>query len=294
MTIIVSVKINDGLVVASDSTTSFFRADEKFVQGYDNANKIFNLCKGLPIGAMTCGNGGIGSASISTLSKDLRRRFSGEDAEFTDWKLNAATYTVKDVAEKARAFLFELAQAAGANIWLTYWVFGYSAGRPLPEIWSIAINGADCLPPVQLCDENSWGQIWAGEEEALDRLILGRTSAIFGSAVKNGMDATAAQEIMQKMRPDLYETLVMPAMPIQDAIDLAKYLVETTMGFCKFSIGRAKTVGGPVEIAAITKHEGFRWVAARLLLSVSRAEFKTSATCRKALQHKARVRLLTP
>jgi hypothetical protein len=48
-------------------------------------------------------------------------------------------------------------------------------------------------------------------------------------------------------------------MPIQDAIDLARYLIELTIGFVRFSSG-APTVGGSVEIAAITKHEGFRWV----------------------------------
>jgi hypothetical protein len=54
--------------------------------------------------------------------------------------------------------------------------------------------------------------------------------------------------------------LVMAAMPIQDAVDLARYLVETTIGYVKFTVGRAKTVGGAVEIAAITRHERFRWV----------------------------------
>ena len=50
-------------------------------------------------------------------------------------------------------------------------------------------------------------------------------------------------------------------MPIQDAIDLARYLVETAIGFTKFSIVKQpKTVGGPIVIAAITKHEGFRWI----------------------------------
>jgi hypothetical protein len=41
---------------------------------------------------------------------------------------------------------------------------------------------------------------------------------------------------------------------------LARYLVDTTAGFIRFSVNRAKTVGGAVEIAAITKHEGFKWV----------------------------------
>ena len=59
---------------------------------------------------------------------------------------------------------------------------------------------------------------------------------------------------------DLYATLSVPAMPIQDAIDLARFLVETTIGFVRFSVFLPKSVGGAVEIAAITKHEGFRWV----------------------------------
>jgi hypothetical protein len=265
VTIIVCVKINDGLVVASDSTTSFFRTDEKFVQSYDNANKIFNLYKGLPIGAMTCGAGNIGSASVSTLSKDLRRRFSGEDA----WAIDKATYTMKEVAEKAHTFLSEAAQAAGPDVWLTYWVFGYSAGRPLPEVWSIIINGKDYPAPTLHQGETDFGPRWAGVTEALDRLILGYTSSIVDSAVKNGLDQQAALDMMQKMGPDLYENLVMPAMPIQDAIDLAQYLVEATMGFSKFSIARAKTVGGPIEIAAITKHEGFRWVERKHFYSAS-------------------------
>ncbi|WP_420608330.1 hypothetical protein [Novosphingopyxis sp.] len=258
MTIIVGVKINDGLVVASDSTTSFFRNDDKFVQSYDNANKIFNLYKGLPIGGMTCGSGNIGTASISTLSKDLRQRLLGDDL---DWKLDRTNYTIKSVADKARSFLLEMVHAADVKVWLTYWVFGYSSDRSLPEVWSISINGRDCPDPMMLQGATDCGPRWAGEEEALDRLILGRTSAVLPNAVKHGADHDRALALITAITPDLVAPLVMPAMPIQDAIDLARYLVETTVGFSKFSISRAKTVGGPIEIAAITKHEGFRWVA---------------------------------
>jgi hypothetical protein len=47
--------------------------------------------------------------------------------------------------------------------------------------------------------------------------------------------------------------------PIQDVIDLAEFLVHMTKMFSRFSPG-APTVGGPTEIASITKHEGFRWI----------------------------------
>jgi ATP-dependent protease HslVU (ClpYQ) peptidase subunit len=54
MTVLVSVKINDGIVMAADSASSF---ESGMV--YQNADKIVNLREGLPIGAMATGAGGI-------------------------------------------------------------------------------------------------------------------------------------------------------------------------------------------------------------------------------------------
>jgi hypothetical protein len=48
-------------------------------------------------------------------------------------------------------------------------------------------------------------------------------------------------------------------MPIQDAIDVAEFLVDSTIKFSRFTPGAA-TVGGPIEIAALTKHEGYRGI----------------------------------
>ena len=48
-------------------------------------------------------------------------------------------------------------------------------------------------------------------------------------------------------------------MPIQDAIELAEWLVYTATMFARFIPGPA-SVGGPIEVAAITKHEGFKWI----------------------------------
>lgn len=53
--------------------------------------------------------------------------------------------------------------------------------------------------------------------------------------------------------------LVFAPMPIQDTIDLAEWLVQTAIMYSRFSPG-APVVGGPIESAAITKHEGFKWI----------------------------------
>lgn len=48
-------------------------------------------------------------------------------------------------------------------------------------------------------------------------------------------------------------------MPFADAIQLAKFLVDVTIGYTRYLLG-PDTVGGQVELAGISRHEGFKWV----------------------------------
>lgn len=61
--------------------------------------------------------------------------------------------------------------------------------------------------------------------------------------------------------------LVTPYMPIQDAIDLADFLVQTTIKYVQYTPGHP-TVGGPTDIATITKHEGFKWIKRKHFFNV--------------------------
>jgi hypothetical protein len=163
VTIIVSVKINDGIVMASDSASTLGNK-----QIYANADKIVNLVRGLPIGVMVTGNAGIGSESVATLLKDLRSRLT-----HGDWKIDHNKYTMKEIAECVREFMFiEKATAAG-EVWMQLRICGYSAGRPLSEIWELKILGKSCDQPVMMRGEDGFGINWDGEYEALNRLILG-------------------------------------------------------------------------------------------------------------------------
>ena len=48
-------------------------------------------------------------------------------------------------------------------------------------------------------------------------------------------------------------------MPVQDAIELVEYLINVTAGYVRFIPG-PPTVAPPIDIAAITRHEDFKWV----------------------------------
>ena len=60
--LLLSIKINDGVVMAADSASSFASG-----MVYRHTDKIVNLRQGLPIGVMVTGAGGIGNESIDTL-----------------------------------------------------------------------------------------------------------------------------------------------------------------------------------------------------------------------------------
>lgn len=261
MTVIVSVKINDGVVMAADSAGTMASG-----QVYAHANKITNLYEGLPIGAMSTGAGGIGNESVETLLKDLRGRFAGLDTSRPDWRLDPADYTLKEVARRLRSFVFEeKVLTCGEDTALQLRVCGYSARRPLAEVWEVNIAGGACPAPRCIMDEGTFGVLWDGQYEALNRLILGTGFEIGAALARHGVPADQVPTLQANLIGDLYATLSAPAMPIQDAIDLARFLVETTIGFVHFAVFLPKSVGGTVQIAAITKHEGFRWVQRRTL-----------------------------
>lgn len=252
MSIILSVKINDGIVMAADSATTFPNG-----QIYDYSNKLLNLIKGVPVEVMTCGAAGVGNASNITLLKDLRERLTGQDKK---WRLNVHKYTVESVAERVRDFFKEKSDEAKHSGGIQIRICGYSAGRPLPEVWEVACREDKWAEPSCIQPEQDFGIRWDGEYEVLDRVVLGVGIIPDSVLVTLGASKEQALEFKNKVSAQIRTLLIMPAAPIQDAIDLARFLVETTKGYIRFAVNRQKTVGGPTEIAAITKHEGFKWI----------------------------------
>lgn len=266
MTIAISVKVNDGIVLAADSATSII---QRFVNGtsgvvnvYNNANKVFNLYKGLPIGVITWGAGSIGVSSIGTLIKDYRKILT----DIEESKINHDTYTIRDIANGFKDFVFDKYTDAFHD-WppdskpsVGFMVVGYSAGSDMAEEYMISIANGICGDPVLTRDINDTGLTWNGEPEAITRLVFGISNAL-PQIIKDGnyMDISMLDKFMNDVRQKQQIPFVIPAMPIQDAIDFAEFMVHTTINFTKFNNG-APTVGGPIEIAAITKHEGFKWV----------------------------------
>lgn len=276
MSIAVLIGVHDGVVLAADSASTLTFATPSGVvlppgqhglvgNVYDNANKIFNLVKGLPIGCITFGSGNIGNSSIGTLMKDLRKKLTESPEEL---KFNPEQYAMSDMVDILAKFLGEecnkLDPAAKAAINAGFLLGGYSKPGDLGESWSVEISKGIAQPPKKLREPNAPGISWGGQAEVLQRMMLGFSPSIFDILAQVAQPPQNPKVMAQQLQPLLAARLQAPMvfapMPIQDAIDLAKFLVHAAVMFSRFVPG-PNVVGGPIEIAAITKHENFKWIS---------------------------------
>lgn len=266
MTIAIALKLGDGLVLGADSASTLGNQDG-VVNVYFNAEKIINLHKQLPIGAVTYGLGNIDRRSTTSLAKELRERFMSTDPK---WALNKDTYTIQQVADQVKAFFRDeyyakeypqkvkdnQGNAKDVYAQMGFIVAGYSAARREAEAFTVEIdeNGVCTVAPALAV--GTYGVVAKGQPEAVLRLLTGWSPRVHEGLVAAGIDAKEATKFLTGLS---MEPVVQPYMPIQDGIDLVRYLVQVTEGFVRFTPG-APTVHEPIDLAAITYHEGFRWV----------------------------------
>lgn len=286
MTIAICLKVGDGVVLGTDSASSIIGDDERYYNVYLSAEKTINLRKGFPIGMMTYGLGGLMGISIGSLARDLRKRLSGDDPRFADWALSPTSYTVEEVAQRVRSFFYDELyakqfeppgdktaspeaspgaeaedQSAGAPVpqfpTLGFMIAGFSAGDFYPEVWELVVDSSGtCSGPTRVLSRESAGAVvFRGMSEALNRLLYGWSEEAYHRLVDSGVSPEAANRFLVS-----YSELAHPEMPMQDAIDLVRYLADVTVGYVRFKAG-APTVAPPIDIAAVTRHQGFKWVA---------------------------------
>ena len=264
MTLVVALKVGDGLVLGADSASTLElqgSSGPEFVNSYFNAEKLFNLVKALPIGVLVYGLGGLANRSVGSLLKDLWLRLC--DRADKNWYLDPSTYTIEEAAERLKVFFYDdlywkqFKPIPGSGLpAMGFLVGGYSIGAGSSEVWQVTVNDdGTCAGPQELLKQSDpYGIRWEGQPEACIRLVRGYNAEAVNRLVQAGVDAQTAVNVLDHGVP-----FALPTMPIQDAIDLVEFLEEVTCGFSRFAPGHP-TVARPIDIAAITPHEGFRWV----------------------------------
>lgn len=264
MTIVVALKVGDGLVLGADSASTLFTGAE-YHNSYFNTEKLIRV-DGLPVGALTFGLGALKNRSVSSLANELKQRIRSEDPA---WKIDPANFTLDEVVDRFKRYYYDELYVAEYGIAeggaqedlgavMGFFVGGFASENDSSEVWRILLTRRGCEVAKLIDAETPWDCVWEGAREPIQRVLFGYSNQIMQRLLDAGVEQEAADRLLASMEP-----LINGAMPIQDAVDFVDYLIGVTCGYVRFAPGHM-TVAKPIDLAAITKSNGFKWISRKL------------------------------
>ncbi len=258
MSIVVSVKVRDGIVLGADGMTQIFAKGPNgslgVAQTYENARKLFQVLD-RKVGVMTYGAGNIGRRSIQGIIEDFN------EIVRMDIKISES---VGEIAKRLRDHINNEYNSAFGDVKeeerpiIGLYIGGYSKGSAFPEEWEFILPK---IPePKEVRPKDGCGSSWRGVTLPFSRLYNGIDPRIIEELKAIGIDKKKLQKIIEKYKCEV----AYDAMPLQDAVNFAYHILRVTVDHTKFELG-PPACGGPLEISVITKAKGFQQITSRKL-----------------------------
>ena len=221
---------------------------------YDNATKLLRVNGQGFVGAVTYGAGAIGQRSPRTAHSYLPE-FEAELAVSGDKRL-----TVEEFASKLSNFFMSQWQAATMPPQapsIAFLVGGYDEGAPYGRVFELFIPTAPD-PKEQHPGPDQFGMVWGGQRDFTDRLITGFDGQLPGIVQQIlGLDDTQRDSLGADLKSRLQAQIPFAFLPLQDSVDLSILLIRTTISVQNWVMG-VRGVGGPIDVATITRIDGFK------------------------------------
>lgn len=231
MSLIVSVFVNEGIIMASDSKTTYVReVDNKVMVGVHSNNttrKTF-LCPN-QVGLSTCGEGSVLGAPIAGYIENFIREKIKKDTRIDDMPGMIIRHFKELVRGKS--------PVPNANFMLG----GYQTegNTKVQKIYKVFLEN-DIIESI---DTRNQGAAWDGEVVVLAKLI-------------NQMHAKRPDGSMMPMP---HGEILWNFFSLQDAIDFAQFAIKTTIDTMHFQ-NVIETVGEPIDVLLL-KPDSAQWIA---------------------------------
>jgi len=252
MTICVSVKTHDGIVLGTDSMSTVVRSSQDVQQviekSYSNARKLAQI-GGFPVGAFTYGLGNLGSRTVYSHILEYSRMNKNDSVR------GIAT----GLANHISPIYENVTKALNEKPTLGLYVAGYSRGSATPEEWEVVLPESSVPHPTRAID--GFGANWRGVPIPFARLYNGFDPQLFQLLENEGVDRELLLKVAQSN--PFAANVMIDLMPLQDAINFAVYILRTTIGFTSFESG-STLCGGQLQIAVISEEAQearFQWVS---------------------------------
>jgi hypothetical protein len=271
MSLGIAFKGAEGIVLAADSRVTLTslvdlpNSKNKAVipATFDNATKLLSIKSQPHVGAVTFGAGAIGATAPRTAASFVPE-FEDELA-----KLKKGRLSVEEFANQLGKFFTAQWTAAAmpnppaSGDEMFFLVGGYDEGAPHGRVFHVIVPTA---PKAVEDFPGLFGATWGGQRQFVDRL-MGFDPEI-SKHIYEILKVPAAQQDPTQLNEELKKKLALPIpwqfLPLQDCIDLCVFLIRTTIQLQRLLVV-LRGVGGAIDIATITRTDGFRTVQVKEL-----------------------------
>lgn len=226
MSFLVAVHVNEGIVLASDRRTTYSNTqtiNNRIVHRIgihttDFTEKTFSCPNGA--GISCCGESSLLGKPITGFIQDMIRTEIAKDCQ------------VENMPQICIDYFNKLSEVPNTN----FIVAGYDVvdGKKTQLLFKLNVK----TKQVECINTSSQGATWDGETHTLTRLIQNVAAK---TTENNYMDLP-------------FEEILWNYFTLQDAIDFARFAVETTIQTMRFK-NVVETVGGAVDILVITPEQ---------------------------------------
>jgi hypothetical protein len=279
MSLGIAIKGTEGVVLAADSRVTLFgqvQVQAAPAQGgqpappamlipstFDHATKMLRLQhpNQKHVAAVTYGAGAIGQLQPRTAHSFMPEfeRDLGEEP-----RLSVEQFAIRLSQFFARRWAAsDMPANMGEANDMVFFVGGYDDGDAYGTVYKFSIP---TLPePVPAIPEGQFGATWGGQREITDRIIQGFDPSV-PTLVEDILTVPAAQRnpiaLSDQLRTRMATPIPWQFLPLQDCVDLAIFLVRTTIAYQRFTVG-VRGVGGAIDVATITRTGGFSEIQAK-------------------------------
>lgn len=258
MSLGVAIKGPEGVVLAADSRVTLAAqhgAEPPMLVNFDNATKLLTFNKpNTYVAAVTYGVAVIGQRTAHSYLPEFEltlppgkrlsiKKFSEELSKFfiARWKEDmpkaykgpGMTFLVGGYDEKS--------------------VQGYKVNEAYGKVFIIDIPES---PKPQPRNPDDFGMTWGGQLQIASRLIHGYDPILL-SILKDRLNLNSKQikKLTEVFKQHIEFTIPYRVLPLQDCVNLAIFLIRTTITGQQLAIG-VRGVGGMIEVATITRTDG--------------------------------------
>ena len=255
MSLGVVVKGPEGVVLAADTRVTLVaqRKDSPpLLVNYDNATKLLTF--GKPhnaVGTVTYGEALIGTRTAQSFIPEFELRLGKE-------RLSVLRY-----AEQISSFFLERWKEADMPSevpplgGMSFIVGGYDENEPYGSVF---LFNVPLSPTPEPRNSDNFGMTWGGQLEIVSRIIHGYDPQLL-PLLRERLNLTNSRvrKLEEDIKPTFEYTIPYEVLPLQDCVDLATFLIRTTITAQNLAVG-VRGVGGTIEVATITRTEGLKWV----------------------------------